>query len=42
MRESWRTEQFLFSVTGHFSEGLVKFVGDGLELLLLVDELIWK
>jgi len=40
VRESWRTEQFLFSVTGHFSEGLVEFVGDGLELLLLVDELI--
>jgi len=35
--------EFLFSVTGHFGEGLVKFVGDRLELLLLVNELIlWK
>merc|ERR1712066_826338 len=42
VRESWRTEQFLFSVTGHFGEGLVKFVGDRLELLLLVDELIFE
>jgi len=32
--------EFLFSVTGHFGEGLVKFVGDRLELLLLVNELI--
>jgi len=32
-----------FSVSRHFGEGLVKFVGDRLELLLLVDELIlWK
>jgi len=27
-------------VTRHFSEGLIKFIGDGLEFLLLVDQLI--
>ena len=39
MRESSRTERGV-SVTGHFGEGLVELVGDGLELLLLVHELI--
>jgi len=39
VRESSRTERGV-SVTGHFGEGLVELVGDGLELLLLVHELI--
>ena len=39
MRESSRTERGV-SVTGHFGEGLVELVGDGLELLLLMHELI--
>ena len=39
MRESSRTEQGV-SVTGHFGEGLVELVGDGLELLHLVDQLV--
>jgi len=40
VRESSRTERGV-SVTGHFGEGLVELVGDGLELLLLVHELIF-
>jgi len=39
VRESSRTERGV-SVTGHFGEGLVELVGDGLELLLLMHELI--
>ena len=39
MRESSRTERGV-SVTGHFGEGLVELVGDGLELLHLVDQLV--
>jgi hypothetical protein len=40
VRESSRTERGV-SVTGHFGEGLVELVGDGLELLLLMHELIF-
>ena len=41
MRESSRTERGV-SVTGHFGEGLVELVGDGLELLHLVDKLVFQ
>lgn len=38
--EKNRKRSFLFLVSGHFGEGLVQFVGNGLKLLLLVNQFI--
>jgi len=37
-----RKQKVLFLVSGHLSEGLVQFVRNGLELLLFVNQFIWK
>ena len=39
-RDVWKWGVLQGLVSGHFGEGLVQLVRDGLELLLLVDQLI--